>query len=72
MASLQKDHIQLKFANFWTSTNFTINTLKSKTQNKRFYSNVIPPNDANGIENSADPEQTALLGAVWSGSALFV
>ena len=28
-------------------------------------------NDADGIANSVDPEQTAPLGAVWSGSALF-
>ena len=27
--------------------------------------------DAEGIVNSADPDQTAPLGAVWSGSALF-
>ena len=26
---------------------------------------------ANGIANSKDPDQTAPLGAVWSGSALF-
>ena len=28
-------------------------------------------NDADGIANSVDPDQTAPLGAVWSGSALF-
>ena len=28
-------------------------------------------NDADGIANSEDPDQTAPLGAVWSGSALF-
>ena len=27
--------------------------------------------DAAGIANSVDPDQTAPLGAVWSGSALF-
>ena len=27
--------------------------------------------DAEGIANSVDPDQTAPLGAVWSGSALF-
>ena len=27
--------------------------------------------DAVGIANSVDPDQTAPLGAVWSGSALF-
>ena len=29
------------------------------------------PKDAEGIGNSVDPFQTAPLGAVWSGSALF-
>ena len=29
------------------------------------------PNDAEGIANSADRDQTAPLGAVWSGSVLF-
>ena len=27
--------------------------------------------DADGIANSVEPDQTAPLGAVWSGSALF-
>ena len=29
------------------------------------------PKDAAGIANSVDPDQTAPLGTVWSGSALF-
>ena len=29
------------------------------------------PKDADRIANSVDPDQTALLGAVWSGSTLF-
>ena len=29
------------------------------------------PKDAEGIANNVDPDQTAPLGAVWSGSALF-
>ena len=29
------------------------------------------PKDAVGTANSVDPDQTASLGAVWSGSALF-
>ena len=29
------------------------------------------PKDAEGIANSVDPDQTAPLGTVWSGSALF-
>ena len=39
----------------------------------------MSPNDADGMANGADvmansvdPDQTAPLGAVWSGSALFV
>ena len=32
---------------------------------------VMHPKDAEGIANSADPDQTAPRGAVWSGSALF-
>ena len=35
------------------------------------YHKVMSPNDADGMANSADPDQTAPLGAVWSGSALF-
>ena len=29
------------------------------------------PKDVDGIANSVDPDQTAPLGAVWSGSTLF-
>ena len=35
------------------------------------YHSGMNPNDADGIANSVDPDQTAPLGAVWSGSALF-
>ena len=35
------------------------------------YNRVMSPNDADGMANSVDPDQTAPLGAVWSGSALF-
>ena len=31
----------------------------------------MSPNDADGMANSRDPDQTAPLGAVWSWSALF-
>ena len=31
----------------------------------------MSPNDADGMANRVDPDQTAPLGAVWSGSALF-
>ena len=37
----------------------------------RLYHRVMSPNNADGIANSVDPDQTAPLGAVWSGSALF-
>ena len=40
-------------------------------QTKRFYHGLIPLDDANGIANSEDSDQTAPLGAVWSGSSLF-
>ena len=36
-----------------------------------FYNRVMSPNDADGMANSVDPDQTAPVGAVWSGSALF-
>ena len=29
------------------------------------------PKDVDGIANSVDPDQTASLGAVWSGSAMY-
>ena len=35
------------------------------------YHRVMSPNDADGMANSVDPDQTAPLGAVWSGFALF-
>ena len=31
----------------------------------------MSPHDGDGMANSVDPDQTAPLGAVWSGSALF-
>ena len=35
------------------------------------YQRVMLPKHAARIANSVDPDQTAPLGAVWSGSALF-
>ena len=35
------------------------------------YHRVMSPNDTDGMANSVDPDQTAPLGAVWSGSILF-
>ena len=36
-----------------------------------FYHRMIQPNDADWMANSVGPDQTAPLGAVWSGSILF-
>ena len=35
------------------------------------YRRVMSPNDADGMAKSVDPDQTAPLGAIWYGSALF-
>ena len=35
------------------------------------YNRVMSPNDADRMANSVDPDQTAPVGADWSGSALF-
>ena len=35
------------------------------------YHRVMSPNDVDGMANNVDPDQTAPLEAVWSGSALF-
>ena len=35
------------------------------------YHKVMSQNVADGMANSVDPDQTAPLGVVWSGSALF-
>ena len=43
----------------------------SKIWTMWLYHRVMSPNDADGMANSVDPDQTAPLGAVWSGSALF-
>ena len=43
----------------------------SKIWTMWLYKRVMSPNDADGMANSVDPDQTAPLGAVWSGSALF-
>ena len=35
------------------------------------YYRVMSPNDADGMANSVDPDQTAPVVAIWSGSTLF-
>ena len=44
----------------------------SKIWTMLLYHIVVSPNDADGMANSVDADQTAPRGAVWSGSALFV
>ena len=39
----------------------------SKVWTMWLYHRVMSPNDADGMANSVDPDQTAPLGAVWSG-----
>ena len=43
----------------------------SKVWTMCLYHRLMSPNDADGMANSVDPDETAPLGAVWSGSALF-
>ena len=35
------------------------------------YHGIMSLKDTDGMANSVDPDQTARLGAVWSGSTLF-
>ena len=44
----------------------------SKIWSMWLYHRVISPNDADWMANSVAPDQTAPLGAIWSGSTLFV
>ena len=65
----------LKFPKYSNTQNICCN--HSKIWTMWLYHRVMSPNDADGIANSVDPDQTAPLGAVWfrgavwSGSALF-
>ena len=58
-----------KFSKYSDTQNICCN--HSKIWTMWVYHRVMSPNDADGTANSADPDQTAPLGAVWSGSALF-
>ena len=53
---------------FRTPETFVVITLKFELW---LYHRLMSPNDADEMANSVDPDQTAHLGAVWSGSALF-
>ena len=60
--------LTVNFLNIQTPKKFVVITLKFEMW---LYHRVMCPNDADRIANSVDPDQTAPLGAVWSGSALF-
>ena len=69
-ASLRRpDIIITKFPKYSDTPKFCCN--HSKIWTTWLYHRVMIPNDADGMANSVDPDQTAPLGAVWSGSALF-
>ena len=61
--------IYRKVHKFWHARNLCCNL--PKIQTKRQNLRVVCQRDANGKANSEDPDQTAPLGAVRSGSALF-
>ena len=61
--------LTVKFLNFGTPEKFAAIYLRFKQRGQSL--RVFRQKDANGIANSEDPDQTAPLGAVWSGSALF-
>ena len=58
-----------KFPKYSDTQNICCN--HSKIWTMWLYHRVMSPNDADGMAKSVDPDQTALLGTVWSGSALF-
>ena len=49
----------------------TLAVLTLKFKQNSFDKGVMHPKDADGMAYSADPDQDAPLGAVWSGSLLF-
>ena len=55
-----------KFPKYSNTQKFVVITLKFE-----LYNRVMSPIEADRMANSVDPDQTAPLGAVWSGSALF-
>ena len=65
----QKKPEYRKFPKYLDTKNICCN--HSKIWTLWLYYSVMSPNDADGMANSVDPDQTAPLRAVWSGSALF-
>ena len=61
--------ITVNFLNIRTPKTFAVITLN--VEQYGFSLEYMHPKDAEGIANSVDLDQTAPLGAVWSGSALF-
>ena len=57
----------VKILNIRTPKKFAVCTICTRW----LYRREMHPKDAAGIANNVDPDQTALLGAIWSGSALF-
>ena len=54
----------VKFLNFWSSTSFKVNAQEFQLRGST--TGVIPPNDAYGIANCEDPDQTAPVGGqIW-------
>ena len=58
----------VNFLNIRTPKKFVVITLKFELCGSTI---VMSLNNKDGMANSEDPDQTAPLGAVWSGSALF-
>ena len=58
-----------KFPKYSDTQNICCN--HSKIWTMWLYYRVMSPNHADGMANSVHPDQTAPLGAVWSGSTLF-
>ena len=61
---LRKFKLYCKVPKFWDARNLCC--ILPKIQTKRSNLKVLCQNDANGIANSEDRDQTAPLGAVWS------
>ena len=59
----------VKFLKIWAPEKFARNHPSFWTM--WLYHRVMRPNNADRMANSVDPDQTAPLGAVWSGSTLF-
>ena len=68
-AAVQHHNHYRKFPKYSDTQKLCCNHSKSWTM--WLYQSVMSPNDSNRMANSVDPDQTAPLGAVWSGCALF-